>query len=571
MKRNNIAKFVLIILIVCVAVYVNSLDGEFISDDIQAIAENPHIYNTFSLWHLQHMANSIIFNFFKFNPIPYHILSVTIHALNAILIFAFLMLFFDTLPSFFGALIFTVHPINTEAVAWISGRAYVLSTALLLSSFLLYNTATKKPTLNREKYLASILFHLIGLFTGWYAILYPGMLLLYDCTFARYKKTWKLWIPYIIIVAVWAALKYSMIDERITMAKNVVNKIEIINPLLGISMLFDYVKLIIWPQQLSFYRDLVIIPLYLQIAKVIVLFAGLCMLPILFNKAKSLFFAITIFILFLSPAFSPIPIASHFAERYAYLPIISFCLIAAFISQRYLSSLKTKRITTVLLIFMLGAYSIRTILRNNDWSDEISFWKATVKSSAKNNQGYNNLGTAYHKIGKDKQAITAFRKALEINPMDEKAYNNLAISYHATGDYQQAINSYYTALKIKPDYAEAYYNLGYLYDTIGDKKQAATLYIKTLETNPNHIQAHNNLAVLFQTNGKYKLAIALYKKALLIKPNHSTTHMNLAVTYYDIKQYALAIEHYDKAIIFGFSSNPEFIKLLEPFRKRKPK
>ena len=569
--NNNILKYILVIVIVSIAVYANSLTGEFISDDIQAIAENPHIYNTFSLWHLQHITNSFIFKLFKFNPIPYHVLSVLIHTLNACLVFAFLLLFFDALPSFFGALIFATHPINVEAVAWISGRAYILSTALLLSSFLLYNAATKKPTLNRENYLASLLLHLIGLFTGWYAILFPGVVLLYDFTYTRYKKTWKLWIPYIIIVIVWAIIKYSIIDERITMAKNVVDNIGAIKPLLSMSILFDYAKLIIWPQQLSFYRDLVITPIYLQIAKAIVLFAGLCMLPILFNKAKSLFFAITIFVLLLSPAYSPIPIASHFAERYAYFPCLSFSIVFAFIIQKFLSKIKIKKITTIFLIILVGAYSTRTILRNNDWNNEISFWKATIKSSTKNHQGYNNLGNAYHKIGKNKQAITAFKEALEINPMDEKAYNNLAISYHATGDYQQAVNSYHAALKINPDYAQAYYNLGYLYDTIGDKKQAATLYIRTLETNPDHIQAHNNLAAIFQADGNYKLAIALYKKALLIKQNHPTTHMNLATIYYDIKQYALAIKHYDKAVFFGFDPNPEFSELLDPFRKKNPR
>jgi len=113
-------KYILIIIFVSIAVYANSLNGEFISDDVTGIIENPLINNPLGVWHLQHITNALIYKFFKLNPAPYHAFSILIHVINGVLVFFFLLLFFDKLPSFFGALIFAVHPIHTEAVSWIS-------------------------------------------------------------------------------------------------------------------------------------------------------------------------------------------------------------------------------------------------------------------------------------------------------------------------------------------------------------------------------------------------------------------------------------------------------------------
>ncbi len=176
------SKFIVIIFALSVVLYANSIRGIFISDDVRAIVLNPQISDITLSGDLDlaDLSNKLLYKVAKENPIPYHLFNIFLHAVNSVLVFYLLLYFFSVWSSFWGALVFSAHPVHTEAVSWISGKPYLLSTLFILASFLLYLSANSKDKLQIGKYLISLLLHIISIFTTWYALLYPGIILLYD-------------------------------------------------------------------------------------------------------------------------------------------------------------------------------------------------------------------------------------------------------------------------------------------------------------------------------------------------------------------------------------------------------
>lgn len=455
------AKYIFAILVLCAVVYANTVSGGFISDDIAVIKDNPNIA-TFPTSDFSSMVNWISYQISGLTPSAYHISSIVIHGICSLLIFFLLSSFFGAWPSFLATLLFVSHPALAEAVTWISGRPYSISAAFILASFILYRRATKEDKLRPIAYLFSILlcdpFH-----NQWYMGLYPLLLILYDLTFGKAKKHWKYWLPYIGIIVFWAIKKSAAIAQRIdilrtpliTGTNNSIYKFAY--------SFFEHLGLLLWPTQLTLYHEPAKITQELLLVELCVLFIALFFLPRLFRRAKVLFFALGIFVLFLAPTYSPILVSWTVAERYLYIPSIGFFMLIAFLIQKYSQTPKSKNIVTVVVMLLLGAFSIRTIIRNNDWKDRATFWRATVKTSPESCKAHNNMGDIYSIEGDLEMATWSFKHATELNPGYAEGFHNLAFTYTKTKNYDEAIRYYKKAISLDPALLQSYQNLGAIY------------------------------------------------------------------------------------------------------------
>ncbi len=123
-----------------------------------------------------------------------------------------------------------------------------------------------------------------------------------------------------------------------------------------------------------------------------------------------------------------------------------------------------------------------------------------------------NLGVAYAKSGKYKEAIEAYKQAIRINPDYAKAHSNLGNAYVCSGMYyKEAIEAYKQAITIKPDYALAHYNLGNAYDSSGMYKEAIEAYKQAIRTKPDDEDAHHNLGLTYAFLNDRDSATAHYK------------------------------------------------------------
>lgn len=505
-------KFLYIILLVgvCFLVYSNSLHNAFVLDDIPAISNNLQIKHLFSFWlDPQTFLNSLAYNITGFNVVTYHLISIILHSMNTILVFLFLLLFFKIQPSFFGALLFAVHPIHTEAVAWISGRDYLILTFFVLVTYLLYYKAVYSEKINKESQIAyfilSFIVFLYFIFKNFtFYMLCPFFIILSDFVFNKWRKNWKLWLPFLFIVVLRVFFAREVLQQRITstiayLDYGIDTSGFSINPFFSfIYSIFSHLWLIIWPVKLTFYHEPIIF-YSLQIwLGFFILCCFICLLPYLFKKQKIILFGIGIFVLFLFPSYSPLPIATVVAERYAYLPSILLSILLASFYECYLKKENSawRRWVMVLFIIILITCAIRTLIRNQDWKNSQILFKRTLEVSSKSPSAHVGMGTVYFHQGNIDKAIEEFSKAIELKPNYSEAYNNRATAYYLKSDFNQAISDFNLAIKFKPEYALAFYNRGVIFYNKGDFKRAIFDLNRAIEFRPDYAEAYNIRSII---------------------------------------------------------------------------
>lgn len=159
-----------------------------------------------------------------------------------------------------------------------------------------------------------------------------------------------------------------------------------------------------------------------------------------------------------------------------------------------------------------------------------------------------NQGYVFYDQGDLGEAITCYEKALEIKPDYAEAYHNLGCVLKDRDKLDEAILCYQKAVKIKPDYAEAYHNLGYVFKDQSKLDDAITCYEKALEIEPDCAEAYNNMGNAFRSKGKLDDAILCYQKALKLKPDFAGAYNNMGNTSQDQEKLNEAICYYEKAL-----------------------
>ena len=141
---------------------------------------------------------------------------------------------------------------------------------------------------------------------------------------------------------------------------------------------------------------------------------------------------------------------------------------------------------------------------------------------------WNLLGASAAQLGMSDQAVTAFKKVINLKPDYADAYSNLGNALQDQGDIDQAIKVYKKAILLKPNYAEAYNNMGIALKNLGKLEESIIAHNKTLSLKPDYADAYNNLGIALQDQNKIKESIYAYKKALVIKPDDAEIHQNLS-------------------------------------------
>lgn len=454
-------KYIVIIAVLSIAIYANSIRGGFIADDVPSIVNNPEITNLWACTKISDIVNFVIYKFAGLNTWPYHLFNISFHVVNSILVFVFLLGFLGVNPSFWGALLFASHPVQSEAVSWISGKSYLLLCAFVISSFLLYKKAVSSDICRKVKlaafrfgilYTLSMLVYILALFTAWQAVLYPGMIILFDVIYNRWREKIKLWLPFIFVTVIWLVIKNYLIKIRVASITADMAESGLSNPLYNMSFsLFEHAKLILWPIKLTIYHEPLSCSLMVLVVQIFLLITVVCFSPLLLKKAKPVFFAFGLYVLFLGTTYSPVMLSWLLAERYLYIPLIGFCMVAAFSLEKCFSKEKIKESVIVCLIILIGAYSVRTIYRNEDWKDRSLFWRATLRISPLSPRSHINMGDVYRREKNYEEAIREFKTAIKLGHNYAEAYFNLAETYQEMGRINEAKANFEKAVFLKPE------------------------------------------------------------------------------------------------------------------------
>lgn len=434
----NKIKVFLILAGLCILVYANSLRGSFVSDDTEIMTNEAKV-SSFSQTckDLPSMLYTVGYKIGKFNPIPHHMISLILHIIVTCAVFSFLGLFFGANASLMGAIIFALHPIHTEAVSWISGRPYILIALFTLLPYLIYHEATKGK-FKLGLYLLSVIMCFYwsgqGNGVGFYSS-FPLFIVIMDMYFGKVEKNKLLWIPFFMIIMFSFVGQGGSIESRIASQSGssllgwIIDFTDggfIFWWVNGVFSLGTNLKLLLLPLNLTIFHEPFIINVIQMKYWLLTGITSLLLLPFFFigyGVIKKTYLIVALFTLWLLPTFSPIRIASLVADRYLYLPTVCLCMFIAMLFETKIP----KKPFVCLFVCLCIFYSVRTVMRNSDYSSPLVYWTKTAKASPHSYRAHNNLGIELIKLKEYSQAEIAFKHSLLSKPNHYQAIDNLKI------------------------------------------------------------------------------------------------------------------------------------------------
>ncbi len=439
----------------------------------------------------------------------FHLTDIILHLITACLIYLILIkLKLNKKLAFLFTLLFTVHPINLQAIAWLPGRNDPLLAVFVMAGFLFFLNWLES---NKYKWYWWFLgFYAISLFTKETAIVFPFLCLAYLFLVKREKlftkKYWLIGIPYIVITIPWLFLRSTIIDSPMSENYNVWQSLSE-----NIPAIIPYIGKIIFPFNLSVFPYLADMPMIYGLIAI----AGIITLLIYTKNTnwRYVIFGFTWFLLFLLPSFvRPLSSLADFSEHRVYTSLLGFILILWQIRIPLPKNINWQKVGVIFSLIIIVIFSTLNITHAKNYKNKITFWSDAVINSPSSSFNRNNLGAMYYLDGEYEKALRQWEKTLELNPNEPLTHNNIGLIYEKLGQYTEAEQAYFAELQINPYYDITHFNLGLLYARINKGDKAAEYWHKTIELNPNYFDAYLNLAQYYKLNDDQDTADQLLKE-----------------------------------------------------------
>ena len=533
--------------------YANTLTGDFIWDDEYLILNNSqiksftHLGDVFTTYAgygsgnvnnfyrpVQEISNMVDFSLWGENPLGFHLTNIILHALVAVMVFIFLtFLAGDILTASIASLLYAVHPVHTEAVAYIAGRADPLCAFFMLSSLVLFIKASRTMDSGRKGaslYIASLLLFVVSLLSKETAIIMPLIVFLYIFFFLRrkdaYRKIRFSWIPYVFITGIYVFLRTTVLNFSGAVPESVFTNIPIMYRILTfLRSIGIYLRLLLVPLDLHMERSMSITGSIFEVSAIIaVIAAGFIAWLVMYTYRRNRLAAFSIcwFFVCLLPFSNVIPLNSFLAEHWIYLASVGPFLLAAIGIVHVYNNLIPPRIKIIfipLIGIIIGIFAGLTVRRNTEWSDEIVFYKNTLKYNPANTRVYLNLGNAYYERGELEGAIDEYLNVIEIDNNYAVAYGNIGTASLRLGDKRMAEKHLRKAIELREHYPIAYYNLGLLKFEEAKYKESEENFKKAISQMPQLYQAWGMLGRSLLEQGKKEEAKEAFSESLRILPD----------------------------------------------------
>ena len=470
------------------------------------------------------------------------------------------------------AVIWVVHPLQTESVTYIVQRAEsMMGLFYLLTLYCVIRGAeSDSPKL---WYVLAVASCLLGMASKEVMVSAPLIALLYDRAFIAesFREAWRRRRSlYLALGATWICLACLIVSaERFgtTSATAKSNGIRWWAHLLAEpAVMVHYLRLCVSPQPLCL--DYFGWPMpgawtsVLASAAVTVALLGAtvwawCSDSIPSGLGPAWGFLGAWFFLILGPTSSLIPMDS-LAEHRMYLPlaaVVAAVVLAAFeIGKRLVNKQQGVVLGCVAGGAVVALFTFMTTQRNRDYGSALSIWQDTVEKRPDNSRAESNLGCVLEEEGRLQEAIGHYQRALRIKPDYADAEYNWGHALAQQGKPREAINHWEQALRLDPDLAEAHYNWGVALVQLGQVREALGHFEQALRSKPEYAEAHSNLALALVQLGRASEAINHWQQALRIEPDFAEAHNNLGLLLMQEGRLQEALGHFEQAL----RSEPEY-------------
>jgi len=473
---------------------------------------------------------------------PFRLTSLSLHVANSLLLVVFLYLLFGQIaPAVMAGLLYGVHPVAIESVAWIAERKTLLAAFFALWCLIFYVLYIRRQ--NWRYGIICLAMYVLSLLSKPAVAAMPVLLLLLD--FWPFRRLGRRAIleklPLFVIGCIFSVITF--ISQSGTSMVKLPGESGLVRLLLTFchNIVF-YLYSFLWPVNLSWYYAF---PKPFNLSEPAVLFGvigtGVLIVVLLLSLRWTrclvvgwLFFFAAVFPTLGVVGFHPV-IA---ADRHLYFPMVGFLLSAVWLVSRSWSGegkilglgRSVRRGIIVSAVLLLGASEfILTRCYLVYWRDTESVYKYMLESSPDVMVLHNNLANVLNDSGKVDEAVEHFNRALELKPNSAEIHNNLGNALRNLGEIDSAIAHYRKALEYKPKFAAAHYNLAVMLAGQGKADEAIAEYRKALRLKPDDVDTLSNLGFELAQTGKSGEAIKYYNEALKLQPDSVITHGRLGL------------------------------------------
>ncbi|MBI4379742.1 MAG: tetratricopeptide repeat protein [candidate division NC10 bacterium] len=579
-----------LIAFITVGAFLPTLHNQFVSwDDDQTFLNNPHyrglgwpqvrwMWTTFHMGHyvpLAWMTLGLDYLLWGMKPFGYHLTSLLLHATNAVVFYLVALRILGVARSgpgerdklglvvsaAFTALLFALHPLRVESVAWATERRDVLSALFYLLTVLVYLRTCERGERGRGAYYwGAVALFACALLSKSMALSLPVVLLILDVYPLRRlggstgwwgedaRRVYLEKLPFVLLAAAVSAIAF-MAQLSVHAAISLTQLSALGRLSVAVYGLSFYLWKMVLPVNLSPLYELGTVspwaPPFLLSYGVVLALTALALACR--RRVPGLPAAWLAYVVILLPVLGIFQSGPQIAaDRYTYQAGLGWALLAgaALLSGwRRRPALVTGPVICVLL--GLGALTWNQV---HVWHDSGNLWAHALAIDPTSSIAHNNLGSALADQGKLPEAVEHYRQALQIKPDYAGAHSNWGVALADQGKLAEAIEHYRQALQIKPNHAGAHNNWGLALARQGRLAEAIEHYRQALQIKPDHAGAHNNLGNALADQGKLPEAVEHYRQALQIKPDYADVHSNWGVALADQGRLAEAIEHYRQAL-----------------------
>ena len=601
-SKENLFTILLLILL-GMGVYFNSLDGQFLWDDNHFIKNNaiikdfvylPKIFTesmgsgsygqSFYYRPIQELTYMVDYHLWKWDVRGYHLTNILIHVLTAISVYILILtLSGNQKIASLASLLFVIHPIHSEAVNALAGRGEPLTALFMLISIIFYiknvdSTAScatgetrgpgdavlargvglghvprasggpnGRPLTHNLNFWGILLSYLLALLTKENTVVLPLLLLAYHFCYRKHI-TIKHILPIVIALFLYALIRIFVAHSMSSIQQQIVGGWSRLPSFFAAFV--QYWRLLILPFDLHFDYGQKVYPWNDGMAILgATTFVLLAIYGIYRRKDNALIsFSISWFLLTLLPYTNFYLLYSYMAEHYLYFPSVGFFIMVTNIIYAFQKNNFYLFLSRALITILLMFYGALTIHQNHYWHDPFTFYARTIHYSPQNWILYNNLGNEYAKIGDKANEIKSYQKSIELNPNYALAYRNLGVTYLDLEKLPEAEASLKKSLELDSAVVETYNVLGVVYKKMGKIRESIELFENSIRINPDYTRGYCNLGAVYFETKEYEKAMAYLQKAIETDRNNPDAYYNLGLTYFVLGRKEEARKLFQKTI-----------------------
>lgn len=583
-QRHRFAKHGIIagLVVLTFAAFLPLWNNQFINfDDPGYVTNNVHVQSGITLrtvqwaftttaeanWHpLTWLSHAIDCQLFGLDPRYHHLMSLLLHLMGSIVLFlAMERLTASRWESAFVAIIFAVHPLHVESVAWIAERKDVLSG--LFFSLTLWSYAGYRAKPSRTRYLAVMCLYALGLLAKPMLVTLPFLLILLDYWplqqgQAQNAKPSRRWMSALLVsirektplfLLAFGSSLITYYSQQAGGATKVLADVSLIERIANATISYvTYLRKTILPTDLAIFYphakgDINIWQ---------VVFSGFFLLAATFyvwKKRTTQPFLIVGWLWFLGTLVPVIGIVQiglqGMADRYMYIPQIGLAIMVAWGIPYYVARFHLSRyVIRASFVLVAILLAVGTFIYSREWKDSRSIFEHAIRVTAENYVARNNLGAALADSGKHSEALVSLAEALRIRPDYIPAHRNKARSLAALGRHEEAVSHY--RLLLEGGYPDPRLPtiIGTLLAEAGRTVEAQKYFLLAARANPSDVDVQIKLGELYLFGGKLEEARRAGLDALARSPDLSAAYDLLGRVAAEERKEVEAIQHFSEAI-----------------------